>query len=80
MKEKTINRAQLRGKPLDPICRKAHVSKGEYGPDDNRCFCYGLYDAMDEEPLEMCRECKAYIDNSEPPKENTGVHKHNNRF
>ena len=34
-------RAKLRGIPLDDDCKKAKISLHEYGPDDNRKFCYG---------------------------------------
>ena len=40
---KTISRAVMRGKPLDKDCKRAYISKHEYGPNDNRCFCNGLY-------------------------------------
>jgi hypothetical protein len=40
---KTISRAVVRGKSLDEDCKTTNVSKHEYGPNDNRCFCYGLY-------------------------------------
>ena len=33
------DRSVQRGKPLDKDCYKAHISKHEYGKDDNRCFC-----------------------------------------
>lgn len=35
---KTISRAVMRGKPLDKDCKRAYISKHEYGPNDNRCF------------------------------------------
>lgn len=66
---KTINRAQLRGKPLDSLCKRARTTRHEYGMHDNRVFCYGLYDCMTEEILDSCKNCKAHIDNAEPPEE-----------
>lgn len=65
---KAINRATLRGKKLDDDCRRAIISKNEYGPGDNRCFCYGLYiDANNWEVQQKCIECGAYIMNAKPP-------------
>jgi len=58
-----------RGKPLDADCLKANISKHEYGPNDNRCFCYGLINPMYEEELPKCRECGAYIYKAKPRKE-----------
>lgn len=31
---KRVSRAQLRGQPLDPLCKKAHTTTNEYGPDE----------------------------------------------
>ena len=67
---KTIGRAVVRGKPLDKDCKRAHISKHEYGPNDNRCFCYGLYaEWSDYEINEKCIDCKAFVQNAEPPKD-----------
>lgn len=66
---KTINRAQLRGEPLDPMCKRARTSRHEFGPQDKRVFCYGLYDCMTEEMIQSCKDCKALIDNAEPEEE-----------
>lgn len=63
---KRISRAILRGRPLDPACKIAHTTTGEYGPEDNRVFCYGLYDASTEEVEDLCRNCKAFVFNAEP--------------
>ncbi|WP_206457904.1 hypothetical protein [Anaerovorax sp. IOR16] len=60
-------RAKLRGKPLDEDCKKAIISTCEYGPTDNRKFCYGLCEPSTEEVLEKCKGCKAFVDNAEPP-------------
>lgn len=60
----------MRGKPLDEDCKTANVSKHEYGLNDNRRFCYGLYvPCNDWEIQHKCLECKAYVENAEPLKE-----------
>ena len=51
---KRVSRAQLRGKPLDDDCRIAGISKHECGPDDPRCFCYGLKDMMTDDLVDKC--------------------------
>ena len=38
-----INRAKLRGKPLDSECKRANRTTHEYGVKDDRVYCYGLY-------------------------------------
>lgn len=60
-------RAQTRGKPLDKDCKIAIISMHEYGTENNRKFCYGLMDMSTEEPLEKCKECKAFVNNAEHP-------------
>lgn len=62
---KKLNRAQLRGKPLYKFCKRAKISKHEYGPNDQRCFCYGMVD-MDGDSIDECRECRAYSMNATP--------------
>ena len=63
-----ISRAKLRGKPLDADCKKAMRTSHEYGPHDNRVFCYGLTKEMSNwEIQQKCRECGAYYVNAEPP-------------
>ena len=65
---KTISRDVIRGKPLDYDCLSANISKHEYGPNDNRCFCYGLYVPFNDwEIQQKCLECKAYVFNAKPP-------------
>jgi hypothetical protein len=64
---KRVSRAQLRGQALDPLCKIAHTATGEYGPDDKRVFCYGVYDAMNDEPEELCVKCGAFVQNETPP-------------
>ena len=67
---KTISRAEMRGKPLDKDCKRAYIAKHEYGPNDNRCFCNGLYaEWSDCEINEKCIDCKAFVENAEPLKE-----------
>ena len=61
-----ITRAELRGKRLDKDCYDAHRTSGEYGKEDERIFCYGLADKRNDELLEKCVECKAYVGNAEP--------------
>ena len=64
-----INRAKLRGKPLDSDCKYAHRTTHEYGAKDDKVFCYGLYEDMSDWKIRRkCRECKAYVDNAEPLK------------
>ena len=36
----------------------------EYGPQDNRLFCYGLVDCSTESYLEKCINCEAFVDNA----------------
>ena len=60
-------RAKSRGKPLDANCKKAIISKYEYGSDDTRCFCHGLYaEICDYEIREECLKCGAYVGNAKP--------------
>lgn len=66
---KIIYRATLRGKPLDEDCKKAEISSYEYGMDDNRKFCYGVFNGFPCEIAEKCRKCKAYAYNAEPPED-----------
>lgn len=64
---KKVNRAQLRGKPLDEDCKRAVTAKYEYGFDDKRVFCYGIYCGYNNcDIAEKCRECKACVYNAEP--------------
>lgn len=63
---KRVNRAKLRGRPLDSDCKKAYRSTGEYGNDDRRVFCYGIIDIMNDEYLIKCKECGAFVFNAKP--------------
>ena len=50
MKRKT--RAQMRRKPLDDDCKKyGRPDSGQFGPEDKRCFCTGIWNRMYEEYL-----------------------------
>ena len=64
-----INRARLRGKPLDNDCKQAHRTTHEYGMKDDRVYCYGLYEDMSDWKIrEKCKECGAFVDNATPLK------------
>lgn len=68
---KKVTRAELRGKPLNRDCYKANTTTGEYGKEDNRVFCYGLYQDRMEEIREECLNCNAYVNNAQPLKRKT---------
>lgn len=61
-----ISRAKLRGYKLDDDCKRANTTTNEYGLDDNRVFCHGLYNCMTDELIEKCLRCKAFLCNAEP--------------
>lgn len=62
-----INRAQLRGKPLDEDCKQFGRSEScQFGPDDRRCFCSGIWDRMRDEYLRKCITCPAWNSNATP--------------
>ena len=63
-------RAQMRGRRLDPMCKRAKVSRHEFGESDDRCFCYGLVDKTTDEYLPECRKCGAFVFNAEYPRGN----------
>lgn len=64
---KRVSRAQLRGKPLHPLCKHAHTTTNEYGPEDKRIFCYGIRDLQIDDYLYMCYMCGAFVVNEKPP-------------
>lgn len=66
---KRVSRAQLRGEPLDPLCKMARTATNEYGRSDRRVFCYGFINMETEEPEDICAKCGAFIRNATPPKE-----------
>jgi hypothetical protein len=57
-------RAQLRGAMLLPDCYRARITKHEFGPDDERCFCHGLF--RDGYNIEECYACGAFVNNAKP--------------
>ena len=65
---KTIGRDKIRKKPLEHDCYSAKTSRHEYGNDDNRVFCYGLYNEADC-LMYKCMICPAHVYNAEPPAE-----------
>lgn len=59
-----IDRAELRGKPLDWDCHYAKTLIHAHGSTDNRELCYGLLvNAKDWIINPKCLECKAYLKN-----------------
>lgn len=61
-----ISRAKLRGYKLDEACKQANTTTNEYGLDDNRVFCHGLYNCRTDEIIEKCLHCKAFVYNAKP--------------
>lgn len=55
-----ITRRQLRGSKLLPMCRKARIDKWLMEGDVPYCYCYGMCDSSNDEPLEECKNCKAW--------------------
>ena len=58
--DKTINRKMLRNAPLLPFCGNAHTTRHEYGPDDNRVYCYGVIDMATDEYLVACKKMPGF--------------------
>lgn len=52
-------RAETRGSALLPKCKKAHPIL----ETDGKYYCFGIIDTMYDEPIAVCRECKAYVGN-----------------
>ncbi len=69
---KRVTRAQLRGQPLDPLCKKAHTTTHEYGLDDNRVFCFGWICRENDEPEALCEACGAFFRNMKPLEDGNG--------
>lgn len=65
---KKITRSKLRGTPLNDDCYKANTTTNEFGKNDNRVFCYGLYKDKMDEIRDECIECMANVLHAEPPK------------
>ena len=64
-----ISRAELRGNPLDKECYTANITSHEYGIDDDRVFCYGLFKEQSvTEICNKCLKCKAFVGNATPMK------------
>lgn len=66
-----INRAKLRGIPLEPYCKEANTTTNEFGKEDKRVYCFGLYDnnfpnRLGDFICDECKNCKAFIDNITP--------------
>lgn len=73
---KKISRIELRGGKPFPFhqvgdsCKQANTTTHEFGPDDNRVFCYGLYTSWQSGYIRKeCLECEAYVYNAKPLKE-----------
>lgn len=64
-----INRAQLRGRPLDDNCKWACRAPQQYGLNDDRVFCYGLQNYTNDEYLDKCKTCGAFVYNAESEEE-----------
>ncbi len=66
---KRVTRAELRGKPLDRDCmRYAKSDSGQYGNEDKRCFCTGIWNKMFESVEQKCVVCNAWSSNATPIK------------
>lgn len=64
---KRINRAQLKGSPLEEDCKKfAYSDPHQFGPEDKRCFCSGIWDRMRDEYCKKCVTCAAWNGNAIP--------------
>ena len=61
-----ISRSKLRGEPLEDYCKRAKTTKHEYGLEDDRIFCYGMFNCWNDDILQTCKNCKAYVNNAEP--------------
>ena len=59
---KTLNRAKIKGEPLDDDCKIAHVCT-EFGDNTKYCFCYGIIDLHYDDYIDKCEKCKACVKN-----------------
>ena len=57
--KKPLPRNVIRGERLDEDCKRANTTV-----ECGKCLCYGLLDNA-ENPLDMCKNCKAYVWNDE---------------
>ena len=61
---KILNRAVIRGKPLESLCYRAKTLRNYNGKNDNRILCYGMAEDLEEDIVcECCKECKAFVRN-----------------
>ena len=63
---KRVTRAELRGKKLDDDCKRAYTSSNEFGEDDNRVLCHGLYDIESDCILDKGLSCGAFACKAKP--------------
>lgn len=56
---KRSSRRKERGSKLLPICKKARIDKQRICGIDFY-YCYGKYDASNNEPLKECKKCRAW--------------------
>ena len=59
---KTLNRAKIKGKPLDNMCKTARVCT-EISDNTKYCFCYGIIDLRYDDYIDKCEKCKACVRN-----------------
>ena len=55
-----LNRRRMRGSNLLPMCQKARIDKQQICRGICFYYCYGKYDASNDEPLQECKKCKAW--------------------
>ena len=63
---KIVNRALLRGAPLETMCRQAKTTHHEFGREDRRVFCFGVTEAGGANLMPPCRTCRAHVDYARP--------------
>lgn len=63
-----ITKVQSREEPLNPLCKKAYISSGEYGGNGKCLLCLGIVNRQNDEPFDMCVSCDAFIRSKTPPK------------
>lgn len=57
-----IQRVQMRGKSLLPMCYNARISHHEYRTETHDFTgCYGMYDMATEKPCYECEMCGAFV-------------------
>ena len=55
-----LNRRTMRGSRLLPMCRNARIDRWESDNGIYYYYCFGKYDASNDEPLEECKQCRAW--------------------